>query len=135
MMSISVKGKYGLAATFQLALNYKAAPMQIRSIAHAQSIPQNYLEQLLVELKRAGIVKSFRGSQGGYVLAKSPEEIRVCDILSCLEGPLALAGDESRSLNFFWTKIEKDLSASFGITLSDLVEERGQIQKTLTYQI
>ena len=135
MISISLKGKYGVSALFELALRYEGLPVQIRQISKLQSIPQNYLEQLLVDLKRSGLVKSFRGSQGGYVLAKSPETIKVYDILSCLEGAGQLTDKDSDVLNFFWTKIESEIVSIFSMTLQDLVKEKERLLNLLNYHI
>ena len=93
MLGLSSKGKYGLAAVLELGLYEQAGPIQIKTIAKKRSIPQKYLEQVLSDLKRNNIVKSFRGSQGGYTLAKPSDQIKVYDILSCLEGPCLLSGN------------------------------------------
>lgn len=70
-----------------MATHYESGePMQIRQIAAQQSIPDRYLEQLLATLRRGGIVKSQRGSKGGYLLTKEPWRITVFEVLECLEG-------------------------------------------------
>jgi len=70
-------------------------PMQIRQIATQQKIPDRYLEQLLATLRRGGIVKSQRGSKGGYLLAREPRKISVFDILECLEGLDVQTGEQN----------------------------------------
>lgn len=88
-MKLSTRGRYGLKAMFDLALYYGEGPISLTSIAERQAISVNYLEQLISPLRKAGLVKSVRGAQGGYMLAQSPESITVGIILTTLEGPLA----------------------------------------------
>ena len=88
-MKLSTRGRYGLKAMFDLALRYGEGPISLTSISERQAISVNYLEQLISPLKKASLVKSVRGAQGGYMLAKSPDEITVGQILTTLEGPLA----------------------------------------------
>lgn len=88
-MKLSTRGRYGLKAMFDLALNYGDGPISLTSIAERQAISVNYLEQLISPLRKAGLVESVRGAQGGYMLAKGPTEITVGVILTTLEGPLA----------------------------------------------
>ena len=91
MTGLSAKVRYGLQAAYDLALHLGAGPRQIRDIASFQHIPHQFLEQLLVSLKRTGLVESFRGSQGGYTLARDPAAISVLQVLICLDGQLSLA--------------------------------------------
>ena len=88
-MKLSTRGRYGLKAMFDLALNYGDGPISLTSIAERQAISVNYLEQLISPLKKAMLVESVRGAQGGYMLAKNPDLITVGVILTTLEGPLA----------------------------------------------
>jgi len=82
-----------------MATHYQnGEPMQIRQIANQQNIPDRYLEQLLATLRRGGIIKSQRGSKGGYLLAREPRKITVLDILECLEGlDIKIAEDNTNS--------------------------------------
>jgi len=91
-MRLSTKGHYGLKAMFDLAMHYGAGPVPLKSVAERQSISGHYLEQLIAVLRKGGLVKSVRGAQGGYVLARPPEEIRVGDVIRVLEGPIAPVG-------------------------------------------
>ncbi|SFH47310.1 Rrf2 family protein [Tindallia magadiensis] len=88
-MILSTKGRYGLKAMFELGLHHGSGPVPLKVIAEKQRIPENYLEQLIAILRKAGLVKSVRGAQGGYMLMKQPENISVADVLLTLEGPLA----------------------------------------------
>lgn len=87
-MRISSKGDYGLRALFDLAQRFGQGPIQSEEIAQRQGIPVNYLNQLLIVLRRAGLIESLRGPMGGHMLARRPETINLYDILIALEGPL-----------------------------------------------
>ena len=88
-MRISTRGEYGVRAMLDLALYSSEEPVPLGVIAARQDIPEAYLEQLISVLRRAGLVVSFRGAQGGYQLAKPSEEITIGEILTALEGPVA----------------------------------------------
>jgi Rrf2 family protein len=86
-VEISCKSEYAILALLEMATHYQSGePMQIRQIAAQQNIPDRYLEQLLATLRRGGIIKSQRGSKGGYFLAREPKKISLLEILECLEG-------------------------------------------------
>ena len=88
-MKLSTKGRYGLRAFIDLAVYGEEEPVSLTSIASRQEISLNYMEQLMAKLKRAGLVDSVRGVNGGYRLARPAEEISVGDVLRALEGDLA----------------------------------------------
>lgn len=88
-MRLSTRGHYGLKAMFDLAQHYGSEPIPLKSVAERQSISDNYLEQLIAILRKAGLVKSVRGAQGGYKLARDPSSITVGDIIRAMEGPIA----------------------------------------------
>jgi len=86
-VELSSKSEYALLALLELGRCFESGePMQIRQIAAQQNIPDRYLEQLLATLRRAGLVRSQRGAKGGYLLARSPWQITLYDIISCIEG-------------------------------------------------
>jgi Rrf2 family protein len=87
-MKISTRGRYGLLAMVDLASQNNEESTKLKSIAERQGISEHYLEQLIAAFKKAGFVKSVRGSKGGYHLNKMPEDISVGDILRVMEGPL-----------------------------------------------
>ena len=90
-MRVSSKGDYACRALLSLALHQQAAvPTSVRDIAERTAIPQPYLEQILLALKGAGLVRSKRGVGGGYVLARPATEIRLNEILSAVDGPISL---------------------------------------------
>ena len=88
-MRLSTKGRYGVKALVELALQQQDAPVALHTIAKRQGLSESYLEQLMGPLRKAGLVRSVRGAQGGYSLGRDPSEITVGDILRVLEGPLA----------------------------------------------
>lgn len=88
-MRLSTRGHYGLKAMFDLAQHYGNEPVPLKTVAERQNISENYLEQLIATLRKTGLVKSVRGSQGGYILARDPERITVGDIIRVMEGPIA----------------------------------------------
>ncbi len=92
-MKISTRGDYASRALLSLALRTgEAGPTSVRDIAERTGLPQPYLEQILLALKGAGLVRSKRGVGGGYVLARHPEEITLGQIVRAVDGPI-VAGD------------------------------------------
>lgn len=87
-MKFSTKARYGLRAMIELALRNEEDPVSVKSIAECQGISEAYLEQLMAILSRRGLVRSIRGAQGGYLLARDPSTIRVGDVIRALDGPL-----------------------------------------------
>ena len=92
-VKLSKKGRYAVRALFDIAFYNEGQPTQVKDIAARQSIPPRFLEQIFQDLKRAGIVASKRGPQGGYNLARATEHIGVGDVIRALEGPITLAED------------------------------------------
>lgn len=93
-MKLSSKGRYAVRALFDIAFYNEGRPTQVKDIADRQGIPPRFLEQIFQELKRAGIVGSKRGPQGGYLLAQSADAIRLGDVVRALEGPISLGAEE-----------------------------------------
>jgi Rrf2 family protein len=89
-MKLSTKIRYGTRAILELASRFGEGPIELKEIARSQEISIKYLEQVIIPLRTAGIVKSARGSKGGYSLAKPPSEICLFDVVETLEGPLYL---------------------------------------------
>ncbi len=142
-MKLTTKGRYGLRAVIDLAMYAKTEPVSLSDVAERQNISISYLEQLVAKLKKAGIVQSTRGAQGGYALAKAPEEISVGEILRALEGSLspvdcsAVDGEgetECSASNFCVTKyVWKRINDSINDTvnnmfLSELLEESEKVK-------
>jgi Rrf2 family protein len=98
VVKLSNKGRYGVRALFDIAFHNDGRPTQVRDIAERQSIPPRFLEQIFQDLKRAGIVGSKRGPQGGYSLARRAEEISLGEVVRALEGPIVL-GERAGATN------------------------------------
>lgn len=136
-MKVSTKGRYGLRAVLDIAVNGDVEAVALSTIAERQSISISYLEQLIAKLKKAGIVTSTRGAKGGYILAKPASEISVGEILRALEGNLdpvdcaEIVGGESTChasdvcvTKYVWKRISDSISSAVdGLMLSELVEE------------
>lgn len=88
-MNLTTKGEYASRAVLDLAIHYEQGPARIEDIARRQHIPKKYLEQVLLALKNAGLVYSVRGRDGGYQLARPPEEIMLGEVIRATDGPLA----------------------------------------------
>jgi Rrf2 family protein len=88
-MRLSTKGRYGVRALVDIALNSDGGPVLLKDIARRQEISAQYLEHLVAPLIRAGILRSIRGAKGGIALAKAPEEIRLSRVIEVLEGSVA----------------------------------------------
>lgn len=133
-MRISTKGRYALRLMLDLALNNTGQYIPLRDIAARQEISDKYLEQIINVLNKAGFVKSIRGSQGGYMLTRPPEEYTVGMILRLMEGSLAPAAcvecDTAPCDHFadcvtveLWQKIKDAVdNVVDGVTLADMVQ-------------
>ncbi|MGI5920515.1 MAG: RrF2 family transcriptional regulator [Syntrophomonadaceae bacterium] len=139
-MKLSTKGRYGLRAMLELAQSADQGPVTTKSIAQRQNISERYLEQLLIPLKTAGLVKSIRGSQGGYILGKSPDQIKVGDIIRILEGPIApvecvneVNPEDCNRADYcvtrvIWSQVRDAIAGVLdSYSLADLTEEGGKI--------
>lgn len=139
-MKLSTKGRYGLRALIDLAIHSEQEPVSISSISARQNISERYLEQLVGKLKKAGMVKSIRGAQGGYQLARDAKEISVGDILRALEGSLdavecpGLKADQGCEeadfcvTKYVWQKINDSITNAVDeITLEQLVAESKKV--------
>jgi Rrf2 family protein len=139
-MRLSTKSRYGLRALFDIAYNSGNLPAQIQDISRRQDISPRYLEQIFQALKKNGILKSKRGPQGGYCLAKSPEEITVKAVVEATEGDTLLVNCRSKKskktgcvldgscvTQTVWDEASAKLDELFAtITLKTLCE-RGQV--------
>jgi Rrf2 family protein len=134
-MRISAKADYAVRATLELAASPERAPVKGTKLAEAQAIPLQFLEQIMLDLKRAGIVRTKRGANGGYWLATDPVEVTVADVIRAVEGPLANIHDLSpeetsypgpaRRLRDVWIAVRVNLRAVLEeVTLADLVAGR-----------
>lgn len=136
-MKLSTKGRYGVKAMVDLAINYGDQPVSIKSISERQSISEYYLEQLFSSLRKAKLIKSIRGAQGGYILNRSPEKITIYDVINVLEGPIEVSdcledgacnNIDCCATRLLWKKIKNSIdSVTTSITLKDIVDDYNEI--------
>ncbi len=147
-MKISTKIRYGARAMLQLAFHYGQGPMDLKMIAKKEAISVKYLEQVIIPLRSAGVVKAVRGAKGGYTLAKSPSEICLNDIIEILEGPINLVDclKDPKSCQMspscvtkdIWQEVSETLHGIFhSITLEEMVNRKKKKEGIVvpTYQI
>ena len=146
-MRISSKGEYGLRALFDLAQHYGEGPVQSRDIHLRQGIDENYLNQILISLRKAGLIESMRGPQGGHRLARPPAQITLLETLLALEGPLlpAEAGRDNLApaepldreiVRGVWDELRAALERHLGgVTLDDLCQRKRQMSGEVMYYI
>ncbi|MGE5544007.1 MAG: RrF2 family transcriptional regulator [Bacillota bacterium] len=138
-MKLSTKGRYGLRAMLNLAIHKDEGPNAVYLVAEREGISDRYLEQIMTSLKRAGLIKSIRGPQGGYVLTREPDEITVGQIIRALEGPIAPVDCVSEEYpeeceradhcvtRLLWAKVRDSIAGVLdSYSLQDLVEESKQ---------
>jgi Rrf2 family protein len=131
-MRVSAKTDYALRAAVELAAAHSnGTPVKGERLATTQSIPLRFLENILLQLRHAGIVESRRGADGGYKLARAPEEITLADVIRAIDGPLAgVSGQRPETLDFkgtseplrdVWIAVRASLRGVLeGVTLADV---------------
>ena len=137
-MKVSSRGEYGMRAMVALARHYGEGPLSLAAVAKESSVPAAYLEQLIGPLRRAGLVESKRGAQGGYQLARPPIAVGVGEVYRVMEGPVApmdcvsedpadqtcplIDGCETRPV---WLKVRDSIvEALDSTTLADLIKDK-----------
>jgi Rrf2 family protein len=134
-MKLSTKGRYGMRAMLDLAQHYDDGLVLVKDVARRQEVSERYLEHLFLSLKTAGLVKSVRGAHGGFTLARSPNKIKLMDIISVSEGPLALVDcvvdasvcprSSKCAARDLWHELQSAMGEVLGsLTLQDLVERQ-----------
>ena len=133
-MKLSTRSRYGIHAMYDLACQGPGEPQSIKAIAERQRIPEAYLEQLIGPLRKNGLVRSVRGAQGGYLLARPPEDITMGEVMRALEGDLNLIDCLSEedaceracscATRVVWRKVNDGLNQIVdGITLRDIIDD------------
>lgn len=136
-MKLSTRGRYAARAMLDLALNYRQEPVVLSAIARREQISEQYLEQLIGPLKIAGLVRSVRGANGGFILAKPPSLIRIGHIVRAVEGSTALVEcvDNPQACSRVahcltrevWVKATEAVNNVFdSITLKDLMDRKAE---------
>lgn len=137
MALITSAGRYGLRAMFELANHDGTTPMDATTIAKNADIPKNYLNQLMIKLKKADLIRSIRGKNGGFVLGKNPKDIRIKDILLALEGDMFVSDKSSNEsfLELFFLDINEKIKKLLDIPLEDLKKYQDIYTKSFNYSI
>jgi Rrf2 family transcriptional regulator, cysteine metabolism repressor len=134
-MKLSSRAIYGMRAVLALARTHGQGSTFLKDIVEREGLPGTYLEQLMVPLRKSGLVLAVRGARGGYTLARNPAEISVLSILEALEGPLCLAEcpggsaccgkPEACALQDLWTDGSRALAQTYqGVSLAALLERQ-----------
>jgi Rrf2 family protein len=138
-LRVSAKADYAVRAAIELAVS-DGRPVKGERIAHAQDIPLKFLENILLELRHAGLVRSQRGAEGGYWLARRPEEITLADVIRSVEGPIAnVRGEGPQDVEYtgsaaplkdVWIAVRANLrSVLEAVTLADVA--RGELPEAV----
>ena len=138
MLTISTKSKYGLKAVLALAENEGQGLLQIREIARMKNIPRQYLEQIFNQLGKAQIVRSVRGKNGGYKLARHAREIFASEIITLLEGGVEFVSDQEEQdevINQFFLTAEEKLLEAFAVSLEELLARQQSRRNVLNFDI
>ena len=137
MIGISSKTIYAVAALQELGAIPENKVLKIKEIAANASIPQNFLEQILLELKKQGLLMSIKGAHGGYKLARNLKDITLKDVVLILESDIFSDNyqTESQALKFFWDDIKQKVAEVFEIPLSELENYQLKADQTLNYSI
>jgi Rrf2 family protein len=138
-MKITARVEYALLALFELALAGNDRQIQAREISARQRIPLRFLEQILIQLKKAGLVKSVRGASGGYLLGRHASAITLKDVVEAVEGELTLLDPHLSTDSMVyqvWREVERNyLEKLSSITMQDLVGRKIRQDGILSYQI
>jgi Rrf2 family protein len=140
-VSFSTKGEYGVRLMAQLARRHGHGPASLTDVAEQEDLPRAYLEQLVISLRDADLVRSTRGAHGGYELSRPPEQIQMSEVLRALEGPIApmicvtdnpehatCARTGFCTVNFMWIRVRDAIAGALdSMTLADLVPSRARL--------
>jgi Rrf2 family protein len=140
-MRISARCDYACRALLELSLHWPdKAPVHIQKISENQDIPERYLVQILIQLKRLGLVTSSRGKEGGYSLAKSPDDIRLGEVMRAISGDLLPIADSALKNGSVFVSIWKEVEGVMEdildkVSFADICRKMTQKEKVLMYQI
>jgi len=137
MTGISSKTIYAVAALHELGSQPEGEVMKIKEIAARASVPQNFLEQILLELKKQGILISVKGAHGGYKLAKKLKDVTLKDVIMILETDALsdICRTDNPTLKLFWEDMRAGVLNVFDIPLSELKNYEETANQTLNYSI
>ncbi len=137
-MRVSCKVEYGLRALLDLALHARQGPVLSRDTAHRQGIPETYLNQLLLQMRRGGIVTSVRGPRGGHLLARPAREITMLEVVEALEGPIVVlpegvaapaSPETEAALGMLWDDVRTIMRGHLSKVTVQQLAEHAQLQR------
>src|SRR6516225_6670882 len=139
-MKVSARDEYACSAVLELALNYDTeAPVRVQDIAQRQTIPMKFLFQIMQILKRLDIVRSRRGTEGGFTLTRPPSQITVGDVIRAMSGPfiqLSLESAKDSQFKPIWTDADRAIAGVLNsITFEELVRRERSGKRHLMYHI
>ena len=134
-MKLSTRGRYSTRLMMELALHFGEGPVLLKDISKAQDISLKYLGQLIIPLKIAGLIKSTRGSHGGYFLSRSPDKINLSEVIKAVEGPIAFSEcvdspdicyrSKNCAAREVWEKATMQFNDTLGsITIADMLKRQ-----------
>ena len=146
-MKMSTRARYGLRLMVDLAVKDGKGPILLKDVSRSQEISEKYLSQIIIPLKTAGLVKSFRGAHGGYTLQREPDKINLLEVVSALEGdlslvecvttPAACSRTDICVTQAVWGQVSRAIAETLArITLADLVAQHNALPRSAhTYSI
>ncbi len=137
MIGISTKTVYAVAALYELGMAESESVLKIKEIAQRADVPQSFLEQILLELKKQGVLTSIKGAHGGYKLAKELKDITLKEIVEILETDAFsdVCRTNNPALKLFWEDMRERIEKVFDTPLSELVHYQMKANKTLNFHI
>ena len=137
MLGITNKTIYGMASLHQLGLLKVGERLKIKEIAQLANTPQKFLEQILLELKKGGVLNSTKGANGGYTLAKPLQEIRLIEIINILENNAfdETCKTDNEVLKLFWKDKQQALLSVLDTPLSELTSYQERVNQNFNYMI
>jgi len=140
-MKVSARDEYACSAVLELALNYDSeAPVRVQDIAQRQAIPMKFLFQIMQILKRVDIVRSRRGTEGGFTLTRHPSQITVGDVTRAMSGPFvqlsSLDNGKDSQFKGIWADVDRPIAGVLNrVTFEELVRRERSSQRHLMYHI
>lgn len=137
MFALTTKTRYSLSALMEMARHYGGGLLQVKDIAGRHAISPQYLEQLLNRLIHAGLIRSVRGKNGGYTLAKPPDQTTLLELLEALEGPMEFAESHPAedAVKEIYRQAEEQLRQTLDVALSELLRRQEVFDRRIVFHI
>ncbi|MBF0432843.1 MAG: Rrf2 family transcriptional regulator [Fibrobacteria bacterium] len=137
MLTTTKKSYYGVLALIDLAYHFEKGLLQIKEIAGRNNIPRNYLEQLLNRLLKSGLIRSIRGTKGGYALAKDPSTITLLQVIEAMEGEVSPSDfwSEFSPVEKIFSRVSSNVRDLLSVSLKELLEQKSKSDNISIYYI